>query len=77
LPSVGHPTAKRRAVEASNDWDIDRRFRLGDVAEVRFRANLELGRPRKISQRLRITFRALIEVVLQLMVIATKLLLEK
>ena len=56
LPRVSQPAAKGAAVEASDDWDIDRRFRLGNVLEVRFRPNLELGPNRKIGQRFREDF---------------------
>ena len=53
LPGVGQPTAKRAAVEAPDDWYVDRRFRLGNVIEIRFGPNLELGSNRKITQRFR------------------------
>ena len=33
LPGIGQPAAKRAAVEASDDWDVDCRFRLGNVFE--------------------------------------------
>ena len=56
LPRVSQPAAKRAAVEAPDDWDIDRRFRLGNVLEIRFRPNLELGTNRKIGQRFRVNF---------------------
>ena len=77
LPRVIQPAAKCAAVQAADDWDIDRRFRLGDVLEVRFRPNLELGPNRKIAQRLRVRFRALFKIKIQVVVIAPNLLFEK
>ena len=46
------------------------------MLEVRFRSNFELGPNRKITQRLRIRFGALLEVKLQVVVIALNLLFE-
>ena len=77
LPRVSQPAAKCAAVEAPDNWDIDRRFRLGNVLEVRFRPNLELGPNRKIAQRFRVRFRALFKIKLQVVVIAPNLLFEK
>ena len=51
------------AVQAADDRDPDGRFRLRDVLEIRFRADLELGALGKIAQRLRVTFRPLIEII--------------
>ena len=77
LPRVSQPAAKGAAVEAPDDWYMNRRFRLGNVLEIRFRPNLELGTNRKIAQRFRVRFRALFEIKLQVVVIATNLLFEK
>jgi hypothetical protein len=68
LLSVSQPAAKRAAVEAPDDWDINRRFRPGNVLQVRFRPNPELGTNRKISQRFRKTFRTLLKIKLQVVV---------
>jgi len=47
------------------------------VLQVRFGADLELSAIGKISQRFGITFGALIELILQVMVVATNLLFKK
>src|SRR5215472_11166794 len=76
LPGIRQPTAKRAAVEAADDWDVNRSFRLGNVLQIGFRPNLELWPDRKITQRLRVRIRALLEVKLQVVVFAPNLLFE-
>ena len=54
-----------------------RRFRLRDVLEIFLRAELELVRLGKISQRLGEAFRALLQMMMQFQPVLAQLLLEQ
>jgi hypothetical protein len=54
-----HPTARRRAVQAGDDGNLHRRFRLLDVFQIHLRPDVKLRRLGKIRQRLGKTLRTL------------------
>src|SRR5262249_6376239 len=76
LPRVCEPSTERGAVEARDNWDIHGILRLRNVLQIGFRANLELWPDGKITERLRVRIRALLEVKLQVVLIALNLLFE-
>lgn len=74
---IGRPAAGGRAVQAGDDGDAHRFFRLGDVFEIFLRAEVEGFRLREIGQRLGETFRALHHALVQFGPVLAQLLLEQ
>ncbi len=71
------PTAKRRTVQAGNDWHSHSLFGFADVIEVTVGAGVKFCGLGKIGDRLREAFGACGEMVLEVHLFLVKLLFEE